>query len=245
MQTVLEVINPIESKKILGGDWYTDRWADGRSDGNGGMILTFHNGNDGSWASGAGTFGGTYDPFYDGSYTSDWYNYGNDNTGGGGDNGSNPIILQNLPASVPKQFFPGACVPTSASFVASFFGSSQTPEFMMHEYGLKNNMTPLQEALALNNGLGHDQQVAFLLQQFYMTGVQSISQMTNAIDNKHIVMAATIDNNGNGHEVTIVGYDNATSEFTIANTATGAYEQINYADISLSIQSWEITGVKP
>ena len=84
LQTDLEVINPIESKKILGGDWYTDRWADGRSDGNGGMILTFHEGSGGNWASGAGTFGGTYDPFYDGSYTSDWYNYGNQEAGGGG-----------------------------------------------------------------------------------------------------------------------------------------------------------------
>lgn len=244
LQTNLDVINPIESKKILGGEWYDGRWTEAGSDGNGGMLLTFHNGgSDGSWADGAGTFGGAFDPF-DTQYSDE----GEDryDTGGGGQySDGDPIMLQNLPTSVPKQSFVGSCVPTNASFVASFFGSNQTPEFMMHEYALKNNLNMIQEANALVYGLGVDQQVAFLLQQFNMTGVQSIEGITNAIDNNHIVMSATIDNYGNGHEVTIVGYDNTTSQFTIANTATGAYEQINYGDISLSIQSWEITGVKP
>ncbi|MEO8240045.1 MAG: C39 family peptidase [Flavobacterium sp.] len=230
LQMDLEIINPIESKTILAGGWYDNGY---------GITITY----------GGGSSGGDY--WYDssgGSYASDWNNIdGNNGSGGGGgsDSAYVEVLLSNLPQYCPVQAYNGACVQTSASFVASLFGSIQSTEFMMHEYAVKNNMSQIQEVNALFQGLGHDQQVAFLLQQFNMTGVSTISEMTNAIDKGHPVMGVIMSGANSGHEVTIVGYDNATQNFTIANTLYGGYSYASYTDINTNIQSWEITGVKP
>ena len=129
--------------------------------------------------------------------------------------------------------------------MAGYLGSPQTPEFMMHEYGLTHNLNAGQETYYLLAGLGVDQQVSFLMQQFNMTGVNTIAEMTSALDNNHPVLATTIAQNGNSHQVTIVGYDNVTSVFTVADTVSGTYITLLYSEISLSILSWEVTGVKP
>ena len=249
LQTDLEVINPIESKKILGGDWYTDRWADGRSDGNGGMVLTFHEGSGGNWASGAGTFGGTYDPFYDGSYTSDWYNYGNDNTGGGGDSGQDG--LPNLPTTVEKQLGSmGACVSYAMAFMSSYLGRSITGANMALQNALKLNLSMGTTMIA---GLTIAEASQAIQSYFFTTTLTSTAQIINAVEtNQHGVLTNVYvtDSNGNnipnlGHEVVIVDYDPATGTFTAADSTTGAYETYYSNQINLGGGIYEITGVKP
>ncbi|WP_306352755.1 C39 family peptidase [Flavobacterium sp. '19STA2R22 D10 B1'] len=183
-----------------------------------------------------------------GGQQSGGWGFGGSGGGSGINNYSNSLVeklLQNLPTTVPKQEYGGACVPTSASFVASYFGSTQSPEFMMNEYAVAHNMNQLQEAVALFDGLGHDQQVSFLIQQFNMSGVNTIEQMTSAIDNGYPVLTTIVDENSIPyHEVTIVGYNSVTNQFTIANTVPGSYQIIPYTNVDLSLQSWQITGVK-
>lgn len=229
----LEIINPIESKKILAGGWYDNGY---------GITIT-HGGGGGS------SPGGYWYDSSGGGYADDWNNidgnYGNGNGGGGGSTDSYvQVLLPNLPQYCPVQSYKGSCVPTSASFVASLFASVQSPEFMMNEFGLKNNMNEFQQGVAMLTGLGHERQVSFLLQQFHMTGVSTISQITSAIDKEHPVMAVIMVGDNAGHEVTIVGYDDATQNFLIANTLYGGYSYAEYTDINTNIQSWEITGVK-
>ncbi len=265
----IEIVNPIESKSLFGGCDYCNN---GYSQATGWRCMMNYGGSQ-SEGDGYGSDIASNIGYYDsnnhtlnGGYASDWNNYGGDNGGGGSDSGNTydnswvdnngdgindgdqliPVILPNLPASVAIQAQPGSCVPTNASFLASYFGSPQSPEFMMHEFGLTQNWNANQEEYYLYDGLGVDLQVAFLLQQFNMTGVNTIVEMTNAIDNGHPVMAATIDANGSdGHQVTIVGYDSATTIFTAYDSVTGTYAEYLYSEISLAILSWEITGVKP
>ncbi|WP_347053574.1 C39 family peptidase [Flavobacterium olei] len=251
----LEIIDPIESKTILGGYLYDENpgggWSgDGSSSSppNGGY---YNNGDGitiighGSGGSNSGSYGDWGSSGWGQDHSSQWdYGNGQNQGGGGGDYSYVDTTLPNLPQYPPVQQYKGACVMTSASFVASLFGSVQSPEFMMSEYGSKNNMNQMQHTLALFNGLGHDQQVAFLLQQFNMTGLSTVTEMTAAIDRGHPVMGVIMVGQNTGHEVTIVGYDYSTGNFTIADTIYGGYSYVGFNAINTSMQSWEITGVK-
>ena len=94
LQTDLEVINPIESKKVLGGEWYDGYYTDG------GWL---NNVNVAGW-SGSGSsynYGGDYQLWsgmYD--YGNDWHNYGD---GSGGDSSGEGTVIDDThiyPASL-------------------------------------------------------------------------------------------------------------------------------------------------
>ena len=77
LQTDLEVINPIESKTILGGDWYDDDiWDMGWMD----EVVVYGNSSGGGWYD---PFGGWGDPWGD--------NQGGDNYGGGSPDGGQTV----------------------------------------------------------------------------------------------------------------------------------------------------------
>ncbi len=248
----LEIINPIESKNLFGGCdykwdcgcndnlWWHNPNPSSLFDGPGGFIGFSSSGNSGD--SGGGYSGNDWQQ-YDHNDNSNPYDTNNDGIDDA-DQNYIPVELKNLPTTVPQQIG-NTCVATNASFVASLFGTIQSPDFMIVEYITANNFTAAQQLLIYQNGVGQDTQVAFFLLQFNMTGINTIAEMTNAIDNQHPVLAATIDAQGNGHEVTIVGYDNATTKFKAYDSVTGTYAQYLFTDISLAILSWEVTGVKP
>ena len=82
----LEVINPIESKTLLGGEWY-----DTPDPLNGGWLNNVNVGGGSSSGGGYDTWGGIVD------YSSDWNNYGGDAGGGGGGGGDTILTVDDYP----------------------------------------------------------------------------------------------------------------------------------------------------
>jgi hypothetical protein len=80
----LEVINPIESKTVLGGDWYNTWWDNGD-----GMTIVF--GNDG------GSGGFNWDPYGNSNDPGSW-DHGDGSSGGGG--GNNDLSPADYPGGV-------------------------------------------------------------------------------------------------------------------------------------------------
>lgn len=236
LQTDLEVINPIESKTILGGDWY---------DMDGGWIDTVYIGG------GSSGGGGWYDPF--GGYGDPWGDtqggYGWDYGGGGG--GSGQDGLPNLPTNVEQQLGSmGACVSYAMAFMSSYLGHSITGANMaLHNaQALNLNLTT-----TMVTGLTIAQATQAIQSYFNTTTLTTTAQIINAVEtNQHGVLTNVYvtDSNGNnipnlGHEVVIVDYDPGTGTFTAADSTTGAYETYNSNQINLGGGVYEITGVKP
>ncbi|POR21772.1 hypothetical protein BWK58_11910 [Flavobacterium columnare] len=137
----LEIINPIESKKILGGDWYNDPTWDL------GQLREVYVG-------GSSSGGGWYDPF--GGWGDPWsnnsgsYDYGSG--GGSNDGGPGEGKLPSPPNHICTQLNQGTtCATMALSYVANYLGgtgltSSDFAEMVGNDYlsmliGMPNPMT--------------------------------------------------------------------------------------------------------
>jgi hypothetical protein len=233
----LEIINPIESKTLLGGDWYNELDT----------VYVYSHG----WASGAGTFGGTYDPFYDGSNTSDWYNYDENYGGSGGDSGGNGVYgLPNLPSTVEQQLGSmGACVSYAMSFMSSYLGHAITGANMALHNAKNLNLSV---TTTMVTGLSIAESTQAIQSYFNTTTLTTTAQIINAVEtNQHGVLVNVFNYDAKGqilpggHEVAIVDYDPATGTFLAADSNTGGYQQYYQNQINLSGGVYEIIGVKP
>ena len=237
----LEVINPIETKTVLGGDWYNNWWDNG--DG----ITIEYGGGGGGW----------YDPFGgNGGYTdgSSWGDQGGGYGGGGAGGGSNTGSygqIPNLPGTVEQQLGSmGACVSYAMSFMSGVLGHPINGTNM----ALHNSQTlhvPVQTTLV--TGLTPAESATAIQSYFYTTTLTNTQQIINSIEvGDHGVLANlyVFDAQNNiipnlGHEVALVGYDATTGLFMAADSNTGAYETYTANQINVSMGVYQINGVKP
>jgi hypothetical protein len=224
----LEVLNPIETKKIIGGNWYdytnigevVIHW-DGGSGGNDG----------GGWG---------YDPTHGGGdYPGDWGGGSGGNNGGG-----DPHTVSGLPAAVEQQIG-GACVSYAIAFAAT-----------ANSHALTGAQAALQIAQGLNipmanvmfTGLTYAQTIQAVNTVLDTNPLMSnVGAITGAIDNNNVVIANLGAEANVGHEVVIVGYDNDAGTFTIANSQSSSangYDTVSQSDINLYGGLFEITGAK-
>jgi hypothetical protein len=219
----LEVINPIESKTFLGGDWYNG-WDSWYYDDGG---ITFTYGGDG---------GGYYDPFGgNGDYTdgSSWGNQGGDSGGGGGGAYYGP---GNLPSTVEQQLGSmGACVSYAMSFMSGVLGHQITgPMMAVHNAGVLN----LNISTTISTGLTPAQATTAITSYFNTNTVTTTAQVNAALDAGHGVLG-----NYNGHEVAIVNHNG--TNYTVADSNTGTYHDIQQSQIDFNNGVYEILSVKP
>ena len=223
----LEVLNPIETKKVLGGGWDDYFPRDGQID----EVIIWGN-------SGGGNYGDWwgYDPTHGGNdYPSDW---------GGGGNGGNPVdphTVTGLPASVEQQIG-GACVSYAIAFASTANNHSLTGAQAALQISQSLNI-PINNVLL--TGLTYSQTIQAVNTILDTHPLMSnVGAITTAIDNNNVVIGNLDPSSNVGHEVVIVGYDNSAGTFTIADSQTGTYHDVSQGDINLYGGLYEITGVK-
>lgn len=232
----LEVINPIESKTVLGGDWYNTWWDNG--DG-----ITIEYGGGGGWYD---PFGGTVD-YSDDSYgnANQGWDYGSGGGGYSSDTGGHG--LPNLPATVPLQLSTlGSCVSYTISFVSNYLGYTTNPLTTAAHVDAIDGLLP---GTAWNQGLTPNQATWAIQGYFNTAQVNNVTQVNAALDANHAVIANYITdkptpenhNTTTAHEVVIVEYNDW--NYRIANSLTGNYDWIPKDSISFSNGVYEITGV--
>jgi hypothetical protein len=215
----LEVINPIESKKVLGGDWY-DTWDCGML---GGVGISYGGG------------GGSYDPW--GGFGDSWGDtqggYGWDYNGGGG--GGSYTGPGNLPSTVEQQLGSmGACVSYAMAFMSTVLGHSITGANMAVHNAQTLNLNIM---TTITTGLTPAQATQAIQSYFNTTALTTNTQIITALDNGHGVLA-----NYSGHEVAIVNHSG--TNYTVADSNTGTYHNISQSQIDLGNGVYEIISVK-
>lgn len=234
LQTDLEVINPIESKKILGGDWY--RWTDGRSDGNGGMILTFGGG------SSSYGYGGDYQlgsGMYD--YGTGWNNNPDDVSGNGG--GGTWSYVPTFPNHICTQLDNGTtCATMALSYVANYFGATGLSSSDFAEMAGKDYMSMM---VGLQDGLTQTQLSSIISNIFISTTIDGSAISLESNLNNGIPILATIDQgNGIGHEVVITGFDANAGTVSYMDSLVGAMVTSNTNAVSFIGSLYAVTGVQ-
>ena len=163
----LEVINPIESKTLLGGEWY-----DTPDPLNGGWLNNVNVGGGSSSGGGYDTWGEIVD------YSSDWNNYGGDGSGGGSSYGGDG--LPNLPSTVEQQLGSmGARVSYAMSFMSSYLGHVITGANMA-----LHNAQVLQVPImtTISTGLDLAQSTQAIQSYFQTTTLTNVNQIINAVE---------------------------------------------------------------
>jgi len=220
----LEVLNPVETKKVLGGAWYD--YDDYRYHDIEGIIMDGGNGGG----------GGGWD-YYPGHGPGDGGGPGD--YGGGGGTGSGPGESVHLPHKVTMDTQlsgMGACVSYAMAFAASYLGTN-----------ISGNSMAVHNATVLGVGVNVTTQIGLTVAQaqtaiqayFNTNSLNNMGQLENAINQNHTVIAGP-----SGHEVNIIGYDNNTSTFDTWDPNTG-YGTASYSSIDLSQGAYEIVSVKP
>ncbi|WP_295677780.1 hypothetical protein [uncultured Empedobacter sp.] len=224
----LEVLNPIETKKIIGGNWYDYDYHDIPEviiDGGGGG---YDGGGWGGWG---------YDPTHGGGdYGGDYGGGGSGSTGGG-----DPHTVSGLPTTVEQQIG-GACVSFAIAFAATANSHALTgaQAALQIAMGLNLNLNTV-----LNTGLTFAQTIQAVNTVLDTHPLMSnVGAITGAIDNNNVVIGNLDPSSNVGHEVVIVGYDNTAGTFTVADSQTGTYHDVAQGDINLYGGLFEITGVK-
>jgi hypothetical protein len=214
----LEVINPIESKTVLGGDWYNDGayvWND------------YHDYTD--------LYDYYTDLFGDGSGD---YDYGSSGGGGGSYDQIPPgCLLTGLPTTVTQQIG-NMCTFESFTFAAHLLGSNVNINTIITSLSQNPNIGPA----AVLNGLTTFQISVGINNLFENTRVTSIAEIQTALCNNQPTLAVM-----GGHEITIVGYDSVNSTFTVADSqwsSGSGYHDISEGAIDLA-NAYVITGVRP
>jgi len=166
-----------------------------------------------------------------------------------------PVQLPNLPATVPQQILDTGCVPTSAEFVNSVFGGTDTENDLLQSWAQQTGLTGGDLFLAMQNGLTPAQQDSFITTMFQTDQANTIADITTAIDDGHPVMVSydtgQVDSSGNPiyHQVTVVGYDQGTNQFVVADTqSTGdadGYVNIDQSAVDFNFNQYIITGINP
>ena len=221
----LEIINPIESKTLLGGEWYN------------GQLDTVY-----VWGSGYQyTYGGDYQlssGMYD--YGGDWNNYGGDYGGGGGGYGDGQTT--EFPDHICKQESYGAtCATIALSYVANYFGATGLTASDFAEMSGQNYD-------AMHYGIGGltGANISTIMNNVFQSTI--IDGSTASIESNLNVgnpILATIDyGSGVRHEVVITGFDAYAGTVSFMDSISGGLETKNINSVAFTNQLYAVTGVQ-
>jgi Peptidase_C39 like family len=256
----LEIINPIETKTLLGGEWYDyvdggwlntvyitpNWWASSSGSSGDGPSISNGSGGDSGGGNGNGSGSGGNGDGGDVSWS---------DTNGDGINDVDSIvhILPNLPGTVPKQLDRlGSCVSYAASFVLNYLGQTTNPLSTALKIDTILNLPHNGiSSTAFTHGLDPNQATQAINNIFNTNQISTIAQANAAIDANHPVIANFITDpasvaNGNvitAHEVVIVDYN--AWNYMIADSLTGNYHWVSQSDMTFNNGAYEITGIRP
>lgn len=203
LQMDLEVINPIESKKVLGGDWYND-WDLGWLN----EVVISGGGGGGGWYD---PFGGLGDPWggsQDGGYSG----------GGGGDTFYYPVA--EFPDHICKQQLTTSmdCATIAFSYVANYFGATGLTSSDFAEM-VGQNYTYMSAGLG---GFTDANMNTVLSTVFQSTTIDSsLSSIAAQVSSGNPIIAGFDNPNGTSHEVVITSVDTANNTIGYMDPAKG------------------------
>jgi hypothetical protein len=247
----LEIINPIESKKVLGGDWYyeldnvniygDERWSYGYGNDEGGMTIVY-----GGGGSSNQDYGGWWDSNLGGNYN-DHGSWGGGNTGGGPDGSSDPTFPDHI---CTQADYSSTCATMALSYVANYFGatgltSSDFAEMVGNDYlsmltGQPNPITDI-----FSDGLTGAQISTIMSSVFQSTIIDGSTASMESNLNSGNPILATIDlGGGNGHEVVIVGFNASLGTVSYMDSMVGGLVTSNLNAVTFTSQLYAVTGVQ-
>lgn len=212
-----EVLNPIETKKLVGGGWgYIDEvviWGDYNDWGN--------------WWDNSGL----YDP------SNPYGNDGRDYGGGGSSDPSTPPsthICTQLAGSA-------TCGPMTLSYVANHFGGTGISSSDFAEFTGQNYLS----MLAGQGGMSNSQMQAAVNTFFNNTIIDGSSTSYSSSLGAGNLILATIDQGGGiGHEVVITNFDSSTGEITYMDSVVGGSDKVNINTANFIGSKFAISGLK-
>ncbi|WP_042723339.1 C39 family peptidase [Flavobacterium sp. B17] len=219
----LEVLNPIETKKIVGGNWYDYTYHDIPE-----VVIPWDGGGGGD------PWGGWYDPSHGGN---DYPDYG------GGNGGSSNTGSDDFPDHICKQGInANTCAANALSYAAGHFGvpgltASDFAEMVGKDF---NNM-------AYNNGPGLTAgEMGDIVMNVFDNNIigMEISDIITATNSGNPVIGIIGNPSGNdGHVVVIVGAEvNGTISFM--DSMTGSMTTANLSNVNFIGNFVQLTGVK-
>lgn len=215
-----EVLNPIETKKVVGGDWW--RYIDE-------VVIPWDGTDWGDWWDGSGL----YDP-------SNPYGNGGNDSGSGGNN--NPD-QNGFPDHICKQG-PNAntCAANALSYAAGYFGASGITASDFAEMVGKDYYN-----MAFNNGAGLTAgEIGNIVDNVFNNNVIGfqLSDLIYATGSGNPVIGLIANPSGNdGHAVVIVGAD-ANGTVCFMDSMTGNMNSANLNTINFVGNFVQLTGVK-
>ncbi|WP_374505772.1 hypothetical protein [Flavobacterium sp.] len=226
----LEIINPIESKKVLGGDWYFE-------DPPAGYIWeqSAYAWNNYHADQGGQDYGGWWDDALGGNYNDpgSW-----DNNGGGGspDGSPNPTF----PDHICKQQLSSSmdCTPIVMSYVANYFGatgltSSDFAEMVGQNY----------QFMSAGYGGFSDADINTVLSSVFQSTTidNSLSSIAAQVNSGNPIIAGFDNPNGTSHEVVITNVEN--NVITYMDPGIGDKVSVDYKS-GMFFELYAISGVQ-
>jgi len=220
-----EVMNPIESKKVLGGDWYND-WDLGWLNE---VVIT------------GGGGGGWYDPF--GVNYNDGSSWGDQGGGYYGGGGGNPDNGPTFPDHICTQLNQGTtCATMALSYVANYFGATGLTSSDFAEMTGHNYMSMM---VGLQDGLTGAQLSTIMSTIFNSTTIDgSTASMESNLNSGNPILATINQGGGIGHEVVIVGFDANVGTVSYMDSLVGSLVTSNVNTVNFIGSLYAVTGVQ-
>ncbi|MCJ8153287.1 C39 family peptidase [Chryseobacterium sp. SSA4.19] len=219
-----EILNPIETKKIIGGNWYDYHdipevvipW-----DGGGG--------NDGGW------WGN--DPWYPDNGGGD-YGGGSGGSGGGPGQGSLPSAPTHMCLQTAGV---ATCATMALNYVANYFGGTGLTSSDFAEFAGQNFV----DMMSGLGGLNTSQMQAAVNTFFQNTIIDGSNGITiaNELNAGHPILGTIDQGGGVGHEVVIVGFDSGAGTVTYMDSLVGGVQTYNVSTITFTGSLFAISGL--
>lgn len=236
LYTDFEIINPIESKTILGGDWYTLDEV---------TVTGYRKHN--SYNPWDTSNPGWYGPNDWNGRWGAWGDYGSYN-----DLGDNLFddLKENLDDQKSQTFSnhicnqgtnTATCAPIALSYVANYYGAngltaSDFAEMRGHNYEWMN--------LGIGGMSGSD--LKFIMDKVFVSRILdgSTGSIEVALGKGQPIIASIDLGNGNGHEVVITGFDFVRGKVSYMDPAYGNLQTSDVNDIKFTSQLYAVMGVQ-
>jgi hypothetical protein len=230
----LEIINPIESKTILGGDlydplgydWEPSAWAWNGYRNPYEWIPVDYGGNGDGSGSGSGSGGGS------------------GGSGGGGGGGDDTFYYPDpeFPDHICQQPANSAtCATIALSYVANYFGATGLTSSDFAEMAGQNY-----DAMHYGiGGLTGDNLSTIMTNVFQSTIIDgSTASIESNLRSGNPILATIVYNNGGGHEVVITEFDAYAGKVSFMDSISGTKVVSNISDVSFTSQLYAVTGIQ-
>ncbi|CAH0295517.1 papain-like cysteine protease family protein [Chryseobacterium sp. Bi04] len=220
----LEVLNPIETKKIIGGNWY-DYTNIGE------VVIPWDGG-------GGGGYDGGYDPTHGGNDYPDYGGGGSGSNSGGPGQGS----LPSAPTHICQQLAGSAtCATMALNYVANYFGGTGLTSSDFAEFTGQNFFAMLGGAGGLSSS-----QLQTAVNTFFQNTIIDGSNgntIANELNGGHPILGTIDQGGGVGHEVVITNFDASAGTVTYMDSIQGGPKTSSLSTVSFTGPLFAISGL--